>query len=121
MMEKPREVESKEEIFGLPYYLTQDGKKRYLNIIHDWWYFIYDEYGRELEEHFGNSYWLTYYNDVKHFKICIFFDQETSIKHRNVWKYEPWDYINPTIDIFDDEKFLEYCQEHPKYTPYLEE
>ena len=112
------EIHSREELYRLPYYLTEDMRKRYLNIINDYWWEVYDEYGRMVEEHYGNSYEYIKYNDYKYYKTIISFEQETSQESKTCWKYCPWDYINPKIDRFDNEKIFEYCKKYPKLEPY---
>jgi hypothetical protein len=107
------EVESREELLKLPYYLTEDGKKRYLHtVMADYWWELYDEYGRILEEHYGNSYTYYHYDDVKHIRKIESFDQDNSTKRTYVREYYPWDYVNPSIDPFDHAKRLQYCREH---------
>lgn len=114
------EIESWEELYNLPCYFTEDMRKRYLNIIwENYWWEVYDEYGRMIEEHYGNSYWYIHYDDYRHCQTFISFDQETSRKSKTCWKYCPWDYINPKIDRFDHEKIDEHCRKYPKLEPYF--
>lgn len=67
------EAGTREEIFALPYYLTEDGRKRYMEIHDDDMlrYRVFDEYGRLIKDYWYGDWSETYLNDRNHTAIHI--------------------------------------------------
>ncbi|MDE5557897.1 MAG: hypothetical protein K2J32_09470 [Ruminococcus sp.] len=90
-----KEAETREEVFALPYYFTENGKKRYMEV-HDYRqyrYKVFDEYGRMIKDYYYGDWWEKRFNDFQHTVICIDCNgingQITRIK-RDMYE---WEYI----------------------------
>lgn len=88
----------KAEIFSYPYYYTEDGRKRYINVgdIRDnrlCQYEVFDEYGRKLEDYWYGELVKTVYNDKKHTAFYLAIDPYAEkVTKENRPMYE-WEYI----------------------------
>ncbi len=88
-----KEVSTKEEIFNLPYYLTENGRKRYMEIFGQDCYKVFDEYGRTIEDYWYGYWWKKFYNDRKHKVTVINHDAENGVTSKYTRKMEEWEYI----------------------------
>ncbi|MDE5835232.1 MAG: hypothetical protein K2H26_06900 [Ruminococcus sp.] len=69
-----KEAETKEEIFALPYYFTEDGRKRYIEFHEEDRYRVFDEYGRQIKDYWYGEWWERHFNDRNHTVYAIHFD-----------------------------------------------
>ncbi len=91
-----KEAETKEEIFSLPYYFTENGKKRYMEIFRNdmLHYNIYDEYGRLIKEYYYGDWWKYFYNDKTGRVTVIDFDAISCRKNKYIRDFNKEDYPN---------------------------
>lgn len=89
-----KEVETKEEIFNLPCYFTEDGKKRYMEILkYDMMHYnIYDEFGRIIKVYFFGDWWKYFYDDKRHRVTIIRLDAINCSKTKYVRDFRKSDY-----------------------------
>ncbi len=90
-----QEAETKEEIFALPYYFTENGRKRYMEI-HDSdmrRYRIFDEYGRQIKDYWYGDWWEKHFNDSRHTVLTV----DCNAINGNITRYKrkmrEWEYI----------------------------
>lgn len=87
-----KEAETREEVFALPYYFTENGRKRYMEV-HDETsrYRVFDEYGRQIKDYWYGDWWERHFNDRNHTVYAVHFDAvDNSIYRirRDMHKYE---------------------------------
>lgn len=88
-------VVTRKEIFSLPCYYTETGRKRYINI-RDYdmlLYDVYDEYGRRIKAYWYGEWWEKHFNDRNHtaFDIdCNAITGTITKCRRNMYE---WEYI----------------------------
>jgi len=89
-----KEVSTREEIFNLPYYLTENGRKRYMEVFdEERRYKIFDEYGRMIEDYWY-GFWKKYiYNDRKHTTTIVYHNAENCDISKHTRKMNEFEYI----------------------------
>lgn len=93
---------TREEIFSLPCYFTEDGRKRYINIRDDMYlYDIYDEYGRRIKAYWYGEWWEKHFNDRKHTVLDIDCNAINGKITKLTRKMREWEYIE---NYWKDEK-----------------
>lgn len=86
---------TREEIFSLPYYLTENGRKRYMNI-RDYdmlLYDIYDEYGRRIKAYWYGEWWEKHFNDFRYTVLDIDCNAINGVITRTKRDMREWEYI----------------------------
>jgi len=90
-----QEAETKEEIFALPYYFTENGRKCYMEI-HDSdmrRYRIFDEYGRQIKDYWYGDWWEKHFNDLRHTVLTVDCNAINGKITRYKRKMREWEYI----------------------------
>ena len=92
------EVSERDEIFALPSYTTEDGKKRYIDIRDESdgdlrQYVVFDEYGRQIEDYWYGDWWKKIFNDKTHTVTDIDCNAINGVITKIRRKMKKWEYI----------------------------